>query len=67
MPENGALMDRRKTKSDDDALRKFRSEFYKDIESKKISLVDAVRGMRKMSGMTQPAFAKIQRYQRENH
>ena len=50
-------MDKRKNPPDKDALRAQRIAFYADIEAGRLSLQEAVKTMRAISGMTQPEFA----------
>lgn len=50
-------MDRRKKHVDKEALRELRSRFYADIDAGVLSLAEAAKAMRAMSGLTQPEFA----------
>ena len=50
-------MDKRKNPPDKDALHAQRITFYADIEAGRLSLREAVKTMRAISGMTQPEFA----------
>jgi DNA-binding XRE family transcriptional regulator len=50
-------MDKRKKPTPKDQLRAQRIQFYQDIESGKLSLQEAAKAMRAITGMTQPEFA----------
>lgn len=52
-------MDRRKKKPDPDELRAFKRDFFARIENRELSLVEAIKGMRKVSFMTQKEFAEF--------
>lgn len=51
-------MDKRRKSVPKEVLRAERIQFYEDIEAGKLSLQDALKKMRSISGMTQPEFAK---------
>jgi DNA-binding XRE family transcriptional regulator len=51
-------MDKRKKPLPKDLARAERMQFYDDIEAGKLSLQQAVKKMRAISGMTQPEFAQ---------
>lgn len=51
-------MDKRRKPIPKEVARADRIQFYQDIAAGKLSLQDAVKKMRSISGMTQPEFAK---------
>jgi DNA-binding XRE family transcriptional regulator len=51
-------MDKRRKPLPKELLRADRIQLYQDIEAGKLSLQDALKKMRAISGMTQPEFAK---------
>jgi DNA-binding transcriptional regulator YiaG len=51
-------MDKRRKPLPTEVARAERMQFYQDIEAGTLSLQDAVKKMRSISGMTQPEFAK---------
>lgn len=51
-------MDKRKKPVPKELTREVRLKFYDDIRHGRLSLQDAVRTMRAISGMTQPEFAR---------
>jgi DNA-binding XRE family transcriptional regulator len=51
-------MDQRKKRVDRDALRDLRNQFYAQIDAGQLSLPEAAKKMRAISGLTQPEFAE---------
>ena len=51
-------MDRRRKKKDKDVLAE-RTRFYEELDSSKLSVAETVRRMRRITGLTQPEYAKL--------
>lgn len=51
-------MDKRRRQPDADTLRRQRAEFLDAVSGGRLTLQDAVKQMRELSGLTQPEFAR---------